>query len=172
MDLSMKELVHELEVVGHCLSLSTISRACGGKTPFRNAENLRAFVLGCGLSQDDATEWVRAWDRVRTAETAGQPEVTVDSTSAPPPAASNEGMAAAEPDEDDPDEVLGEITVQITRRHMRMAIGVLAVMGLVAAGGGTPAGKTIGTAALAVAGGLAMLERGQALAQTTKRVAE
>jgi hypothetical protein len=171
MGLSMKELVYELEVVGHCLSLSTVSRSCGGKTLFRNAENLRAFVLSCGLSPDDATEWVRAWERVRTAEAVGRLELTVGSASAPPTAAPAEGTATAEPAEGDPDEVLGEITVQITRRHVRMAIGVLAVMGLVAAGGATPAGKTIGTAALAVAGGLALLERGQALAQTSDRVA-
>jgi hypothetical protein len=61
------------------------------------------------------------------------------------------------------DEVIGVLNVQITRRHLWMAVAFLAAAGVAVAAGGTSASTSIGAAALVVAGAVALLERGQGL---------
>lgn len=156
--LSLNALKDRLDAAKHWLSKSTLSRVCSGRCLFREREHVIWFVTACGVGHE-ARLWVQAWERVRTLRDAGTPaegSATVSSLRQ-----ADNGRDARRVDLDGPDnDVLGEIRIQFTRGHVRMAIALLAALGLAATTADTATIQTVGAAALAMAACIALIEQG------------
>lgn len=159
---------------GNWLSKSTVSRVCSGKTLFRHREQVVAFVAACGVSDED-WRWVQYWKRVRehrSNERGAPPGSAVLPTGVQPEAGptgvvddtAGTGQRTASGPEDD--EILKEFHVKVTRAHLRQAAPMLAMLGLLGTTcGDAPATRALGTAALALAGGLVLIEWARATTQ-------
>lgn len=156
---------------GKWLSKSTVSRVCNGTTLFRDGRQVAAFVDACGASEE-TWRWVQCWTRLHDNRPRRKTVKTDDDnapTEVPYPAApavepADEILAAAleaAADCEMSSEVLLNLNVRVTREHLRKATPMLATLGIAGVCGDTRATRSVGAAALMVAGGLALIELAQ-----------
>jgi hypothetical protein len=182
--LSLNTLGRRLADARQWIGKSTLSRACSGRTLFRDREKIAAFVNACGV-EHEIEVWEKAWERAseharqdksadpHTAQVCGAGLYANTSAGATPPdsdVVDLNTLGAGGPGELLPsgagasgDDVVGEVCVRFSRRHLRTAVVLLAASAPTTAGLTVSAGSNTETVVLAIATGLALYEYVQTL---------